>query len=34
MALYETHFCISTGNFNINLNYSGAADLRKIFSNK
>jgi hypothetical protein len=31
IALYETHFCISTGNFYVNLNFSGAVDLEEIF---
>jgi hypothetical protein len=31
MALYQTHFSISTGNFYVNLNSSGAAILRRFF---
>jgi hypothetical protein len=33
MALYETHFCISTGNVYVHLNSSSAADHKDIFSN-
>jgi hypothetical protein len=34
MALYEIYFCISTGNFYVNLNFSGAVVLeKKIFEN-
>jgi hypothetical protein len=33
MALYETHFCIWTGSFYVNLNSSGAADLEIFFYN-
>jgi hypothetical protein len=31
MALYETDFCIWTGNFYVNLNLSGEADLKEIY---
>jgi hypothetical protein len=31
MALYETHFWFSTGNFYSNLSSSGAEDLEEIF---
>jgi hypothetical protein len=31
MELHESHFCVWTGNFSVNLNSSGAVDLEEIF---